>query len=141
MLIRFDFIGGPKDGETIYDVPYDCQFGLATAYYHATFGGAPGALLWCRTEYLIELTDTLSESAIRDLWDNGSPLRGHLYEVFCRSRGASDVHIRVRHVCAVPKGVPPRDTLRIDQPQIAVSELPFLSDPAGIEGSDPTRTP
>lgn len=98
MLIRFDFIGGPKDGESVLDEP----FGTAAAYFHASLGGSPGSLLWCRPEYLVELTQILSDSALLDLHVHGSPLRGHLYEVFCRSRGTDDTLIRARHVGPVP---------------------------------------
>jgi hypothetical protein len=115
MLIRFDFVGGPKDGESILDLLDDRRFGAAGAYYHATHGGAPGTLLWCRTEYLIELTQMLSESALRDLHENGAPLRGHLYEIFSRSRGDMDILVRARHVGAVPDGVPTRSTANTDQ--------------------------
>jgi hypothetical protein len=66
--------------------------------------------LWCRTEYLVELTQMLSDSALRDLHENGAPLRGHLYEVFSRSRREMDIHVRARHVGAVPGRFPSRCT-------------------------------
>jgi hypothetical protein len=117
MLIRFDFVGGPKDGESILDTLDSQGFGAAAAYYHATHRGAPGTLFWCRTEYLIELTQVLSDSALRDLHENGTPLRGHLYEVFCRSQGGADVRVRARHVGPLPDRVP-------DGRAIGVHELP-----------------
>lgn len=101
MLIRFDFVGGPKDGEMVCG-DSDGPFETAAAYYHASSEGSPGRFVWCRPEYLIELTQLLSDSALLDLHSHGSPLRGHLYEVFYRSRGEQDVLIRARHVGPTP---------------------------------------
>ena len=121
MLIRFDFIGGPKDGESVFG-DLDAPFGSAAGYFHVTLGGSPGSLLWCRPEYLVELTQILSDSALLDLHVNGSPLRGHLYEVFCRSRGTDDMLIRVRHVGPVPT--------RADMAQVPLTDRAGLPEPS-----------
>ena len=102
MLVSFDFVGGPKDGESVADRLDSATLGSAAAYYYASGGGTPGALVWCWTEYLVESIDTLSESALLDLHVNGSPLRDHIYEVFDRSQSHFDLRIRARHVGAIP---------------------------------------
>ncbi len=102
MRIQIKFLGGPKDGEMIVGQLDRGNFGMAAAYYFASDEGAVGSLLWCRTEYLIELMDLLSDACLQDLRAQGVPLRGHLYEIEFRSRGENDVWIRARHAGAFP---------------------------------------
>src|SRR5215470_13735029 len=97
MLIRFDFVGGPKDGESVFG-DLNGEFGAAAACYYASRGCTPGTVVWCRSPYLVELMELLSDSALLDLHRYGSPLRGHLYEVLCRSAGETDIRIRARHL-------------------------------------------
>jgi hypothetical protein len=102
MLVQLKFLGGPKDGEVVTDELAGEQFGRAAAYYFASDEGAVGSLLWCRTEYLIELNEVLSDACIQDLRSQGVPLRGHLYVIDDRSCGADAVWIRARHAGAFP---------------------------------------
>jgi hypothetical protein len=101
-MIEFQFHGGPKDGERIPDGAADDASCRSTAYAAITDDGAPGALLWCTTEYFVDLVEHLSDSALEDLRELGSEWRGHLYEVYRRSRDGQRVRVFLRHLGACP---------------------------------------
>ena len=98
-MIRFEFDGGPKDGEVVI---HDGRSLQGTAYAELTENGRLGTILWCTTAYFQDVAEHLSDSALRDLHDCGMPLRGHLYETCVCWHGAPGLRVKLRHIGACP---------------------------------------
>jgi hypothetical protein len=98
-MIQFEFKGGPRDGEVVI---HDGNSARARAYSDLTEGGRLGAILWCTTEYYLDVADHLSTGALRDLRDLGMPIRGHLYESCAQWQMDYGLRVKLRHLGACP---------------------------------------
>lgn len=98
-MVSFEFSGGPKDGEVVV---HEGSSARGLAYFELTGGGRAGAILWCTTEYFLDVAEHLSDSALDDMSRCGTRLRGHLYEACVLWNGIDWIRIRMRHVGICP---------------------------------------
>jgi hypothetical protein len=89
-MTRIEFHGGPRDGEVLSE-PGDA----VVAYAAMTGEFRQGGVLWCLTEYVKDVLESSSDSAIRDILACGGCFCGHWYEV---AESAETGPIVLRHL-------------------------------------------
>jgi hypothetical protein len=98
MSLILEFMGGPRDGEVLFDGSGCLQSDEIQRRCARSDSNVIGQRINCATLYAETIGETCSDSAIKDFVQQGCRFSNHTYEVASRHNAGSDVRLGLKHV-------------------------------------------
>jgi len=105
MRLILEFFGGPRDGEVLVGGSRCLQIDEIQRQCDQCQSAVIGQRLNCVTLYAETVSETCSDSAIKDFIEVGCRFPDHIYEVFSRRDAGLEIRLGLKHIRATTEGL------------------------------------